>query len=233
VTNRALSILVLASPLFTLACTSDGEAEATSDDPTATSGDPATGDGDGDPATETSGDGDGDPCQPVIGAVTLQRLLAHTDLPTPLPAMDSAPVEVTMPSSIGSDDRIYIVVDYDLGGQTFTTEFMYLTINLSESCSINLPIDLFDLEPLEDAVVDLSGGAPTQLELGPPGGDGINVWDISDIPLEDDNCAMTVKTSISLSPDGGPYTALWSYTSMDDEVRSVSIYAGMIADACV
>lgn len=237
--------VLLALPLMSvcaLGCSDDGEEASTNASAATETSTSTTGDGDGDMSetetgseTETSGDGDGDACEPMGTGVTLNRLLARAELPVPLPAMDTAPIVVDMPSSVGIDDQIYLVVDYDLDGATFTTEFMFLTYDLDDSgCALNLPIDLFSVDPLDELVVDASAGDPVVVPLSAPGADGINVWDISAVEPEDADCGPTVKNSISYSPEGGPYDSFWNYTNaMEDEVRSISIYAGEVTEVCL
>ena len=184
--------------------------------------------------TETSGTETetGEPCTPTQ-AVTLERLLARAELPLPLTPEGMADLVVTMPSSVGSDEQIYLLHDGFLSDLTFTTQFMFLVLDLSEVCGFNLSIDMFELEPLADTVVDLTSGEPVELELATPGGDGLNVWDVSALELQDEDCGSSVKNSISYNPDLSPYRALWNYTNVDDEVRSLRIYAGRVSEVCL
>ncbi|NVB42997.1 hypothetical protein G6O69_34565 [Pseudenhygromyxa sp. WMMC2535] len=237
-TNSSLAAL-LSLPLVFCACSGDdggeddiGASEESSETnaTTETSAGDSTDTGETD-STDTDESDSTDSCGDLDDVVQLERLVASSsDFPDPLTASGELELAVAA-SGIGSDDRIYLVLDHDMAGQTLTTQFMYLTVDLNNTgCALNAAADLafMELESLE--IHDLSEGGDVVVDQGELGGggegEGVNVWDITEIELLDDDCGNSPLFSLSYNPEGGPYSVTWSYTGMDAVLRHLAVYVG-------
>ncbi len=132
-------------------------------------------------------------------------------------------------------DRVYFLSDYNLQGRPWDLHwsFFLYVLDPDPQCSINI-VDLDENQHLVDTRVWWPDGSEISLAplwgAGPTQGadEGINVWDIDDIVLDDDECpGMTVHEVLDLAPSGENRFILWDYGGVGDAVvRHFDVYVG-------
>ncbi|PRP92618.1 hypothetical protein ENSA5_47990 [Enhygromyxa salina] len=209
---------------------------------TTDSGDGDSGDSDGDTG---DGDGDGDPgpgpCENFQPTVELHRLLASASgFPDPLTSSNASNIELSVSenSMVDDEDRIYLYFDHDMAGQSLTTQFSYFVLELNDAgCALNAAVDIASLDLVDAPIVDFSDATAEPVEQGElgggPEGEGVNVWDITEIGLQDPDCDQSVRDSVAFSINGGPYDLLWDYPGVAAVIRETRIYAGRELDVCL
>lgn len=169
------------------------------------------------------------------GTVTFTAMAATTtELAYPLTTLSgSTQYLITEAVSVGAEDRIYLYADYYMGGYTLAGQFTVFGIMLDAGgCWLSLTNELPDEALLTGEVVDATGDAPVTVPLSPLGGAGVgpddlgvNVWDVTDVPLMDPDCGPTPRESLDYSARTS-YAIFWQYGGYGAVVRSFRLYVG-------
>jgi len=144
------------------------------------------------------------------------------------------------------NSRLYLYMDWNLqgyfnetGGQTFDDAFVFWSYSLTEDCRFDIGFDLvpeIDERFVQGQVIDNTvTGAPEQVDLAPLGGggdtefqgEGINVFDITDMNMANSSCGATVQSSIDYSATQALFEAAYFYTgNLGIILRDFRIYLG-------
>lgn len=173
------------------------------------------------------------------GQINLTHLINETStLPYPLTSRSASThflLNTGVSQSVIQDpnNRIYLWCDYNLNGAPWSQQFHYWLYALNANfCSLNAPTELENLLNVQGDVVDQTvspAAVVNQAPLGGAGtlptlGEGINIFDITDIDPVDQDCVGTVRDSINYS--SGIFQLLWSYGGFGMVVRRFALYVG-------
>ncbi|MCA9692210.1 MAG: hypothetical protein R3A51_05945 [Nannocystaceae bacterium] len=168
-----------------------------------------------------------------------EQLLATTQvLPYPLSGVSPAThFLLTEQPEFAPGDRIYLYADYYIPGEPWSG-FAFLLFSLSADCTLNMVEELDGTPLVAEPILDKTGDDPLAVEQAPYMGageglhdQGINVWDITELPLGDPDCAATALSSVDYSP-GEIHFVFWMYSAVFRVVRAFRLYRGRVALSC-
>jgi hypothetical protein len=171
--------------------------------------------------------------------VTFTKLLATvSNLPFPLSSV-SPSTHYFAPTTAkpGPNQRLYLYADYNMAGGPIGQQFTFLVFTLNrQGCGLDMAHDVKPDGLVTAPIVDMTSGVPVAVETVPfggagklPGEHGVNVWDITDLPLINQKCAPTAGASLDLSTPGpSQLFVYWQYGGFGAVVRTFSLYAGEV-----
>lgn len=137
---------------------------------------------------------------------------------------------------LNPSNHIYFWSDYNLNGAQWNQQFLFFLYSLDNSgCALGTTTDLNFSQLVTSNVIDQTGSVPEAVSLAPPGGagvtsaigQGINIFDVTDVDPADSDCANTVRESIAYQ--SGLAQLVWSYAGVGMVVRRFALYVGQPA----
>ena len=176
------------------------------------------------------------------GEVSLTHLISEvaSTIPFPLPTgIRQFPMVGNVISNALLQDpnnRIYFYIDYNTMGFDMDEVFNFNAYPLNDNCPMEVGIDIFSSPEtyyVNGDITDRTGATPVPINPAPIGGagenlgdEGINVFDITDINLNDGRCSGTPRDDIDYSSP--PFNWAYDYPSdfSGSIIRAIRLYLG-------